>query len=198
MKKLYFSVIVLLYAFIAGCVVQSVTPYYSEESKIELPELDGKWKLIQIENENVSQEKINLWSIDETEMLIYDRKNVPAVLHIEFFKIGDMIYCDLYPESHHEKQVLNEYWLFHLFPVHLICKVEIQDKLLILKPIHYDWVLTQMDENQADLPHLKFSTDYEIILFTASSQHWQKFLSQYSQDEAAWLKNDFVVLEKQE
>ena len=53
-------------AVCAGCIVQSIHPFYTREARIALPQIVGGWTLIKSFGEDVSGRAIKPWEFSES------------------------------------------------------------------------------------------------------------------------------------
>ena len=86
------SVSVLL-IILTGCIIQSFHPFYTDKSKIALPQLNGDWDLVRAWGETAEQGS-GPWRIHDDKIKTIDDKGLTAMIHVTFFKVGDRLFCD--------------------------------------------------------------------------------------------------------
>lgn len=189
MKRL----VCLGFALLSGCVVQSFHPFYREDAKVELPQVIGEWNLIAAGSDTNVACKPWVFTKDY-ELLTYDEKNLPGKLQATFFKVGTQLLCD-FEAGEAEEGKLNPYWIFHVRPVHTVCKVQLEERQLTLTPLNFDWFKMALDAKLIDLPLLK-ARKGDHFLLTATPDQWANFLEKYGADTNAFYKNTAYILRK--
>lgn len=184
-------------AFLAGCVVQSFHPFYTEDAKVTPPGIAGAWQPMDKDNPTNNTERV--WTLTpvadgQYDFLTYD-KNRPAILKATFFRCDTNLFCDFAPDADSEK-CNNVYWFFHIRPVHSVAKVETNDAQLALIPLNFDWLRRAVLSNQVAIAHVKGDKADEL-LFTATPAEWMKFLQQYGNDTNAFPVKDALSFRRQ-
>lgn len=192
LKVLIFPLLAV--SILSGCIVQSFYPYFTDKNKIETPEsVKGEWKLLKTWKFSTSTDQtkekdianILPWMFNDDELIAYDENNLPGKFKITFFRVETDLYCDTCPESLEEKKV-NQDWLNHVMPVHLLCKVIIEKDILKLSPLDYEWISNSIKNKELKLEHLEHYKENDWFLFTSQPEDWEKFLEQYGNNEKAF------------
>src|ERR1700690_2675549 len=116
--------------FIPGCIVQSLNPYYKKESVAIVPGISGEWRLL---DEKGSPGPGRPWVFTEDKVLAYEKNVAEGKLKATYFRIGESIFLDTVADEPGEGT--NKWWTMHVFPVHVVAKVVINDNRLTLIPI---------------------------------------------------------------
>ncbi len=194
MNKLIYPLLAFILIFsLSGCFVQSLHPFYTDDLKVEIPQVLGKWKLIKSLDEDISEANINLWTFNEEKIECYDAKNNYSEIKVAYFKINDNYYVDCMADDPDEDRI-NEYWLSLVSPVHSVCKVELKNDTLKLIPIDYNALETLLKGKKLDLEFLAKTDEDAILLFTAKPKQWVEFLKEYRDDKKVFNEENEIVL----
>jgi hypothetical protein len=161
---------------LTGCIVQSLNPYFTKESICTIPGIAGEWTLL---DEQGKAQSLKPWVFGSDKVLTYDKNGAQGVVDVVYFSIGKTFFLDTIANGPEEES--NKWWAMHLFPVHVVTKVEIHDNRLTLIPIDYAWLEKALKNGGVKLPHV-LQKDEDFILFTATSDEWMAFLKKYSHD----------------
>ena len=159
---------ILLAALLTGCVVQSFYPFYTDNSKVAMPQLAGEWDLIKSSGEEVSNKNIKPWVFTGDEILAMNENHATGQIQTVYFKVGTQVYCDSIAGE--PKGEINEYWYFHHRPLHTVSKVDIKDDVLTFRLLDYEWFKKALDSKQINLPFLTPAEKDSIPLLTASPE----------------------------
>lgn len=165
---------------LAGCIVQSIYPFYTKESISEIPGIEGEWSLL---NDNGKPQPVKPWSFSKNKILANDEHGTQGTLKAVYFKAGGSFFLDTTAED--PSKETNEYWTMHVFPVHIVTRVDINENKLTLTPVDLSWLEKAMETGGVDLPHIMQKEDNSLI-FTASAEQWMVFLKKYSNDKDAF------------
>ncbi|MCK4694189.1 MAG: hypothetical protein KAT74_00430 [Candidatus Cloacimonetes bacterium] len=194
MKKYFLFLLALLF-ILSGCVVFSLEPFFTKSNKIMTPEnIIGEWIPVTLEGNDVSGQDINLWKFRNDKVISYDKKNIAGEINITFFKVNDQLFCDTQAESP-DNEKLNQYWLYHLYPFHSLCKVSYQNDTLTFLPLNYEWIKGNVKEGKIKVPFVEWKSE-DTILFTATSEQWESFIKEYSDDQEAFSEEFTFVFRK--
>jgi len=195
MKKIIsFLSITIILLLAAGCLVQSLSPYYTDENKIPMPEsLKGYWELVKEQGEK--RDNITPWIIKDGIMTVYDENNVSGRLKIVFFKVGENLYSDTIAETPEENKV-NQIWLQHTMPMHILCKVINSGDDLQFIPISYKWIDEAIKEKKLALSYVEHPSEDNWPLFTAPAKDWEKFLTRHGNDQEVFSPKLAYVLKR--
>jgi len=175
---------------LAGCVVQSLTPFYDESSVIKMPQITGRWRLVTDAGKDVRKKQIKPWIIRDGTAEVFDEKGVGAPLKITFFRIKSTTFVDITAGALKEKEVkLNLWWLFHVVPVHTVCKVISQENRLLLIPLDPHWVRQAGTTAARSLPHIQPMKGEDLDVYYPASAVWMKFLKDHRRNDKAFPGN---------
>ena len=174
-----------------GCydnVVHSLQPFYTKETLVTLPQLNGKWVLVESAGEDVCDEKINPWIFQDNEIQIFDEYGVSSSLEVHYFKIDDSVFMDT-TVSEVDETKRNFFWVFHMLPVHIVSKVKITNNYLRIIPLSFE---TPGKHKIISLPYTKLE-GIDIHVITATSKKLVDFLQKYKNDKELFDdENEFV------
>lgn len=159
---------------LAGCFIQSLNPFYTNESRTELPQIAGKWQLVneKSEQENEKVKKITPWEISQDKMTTYNEKNLSSEIETVYFKVGSNVFVDA--TAGEPKQ--NEYWCAGVHPVHTIGKVELEGDKLIIIPADYNVLKKMVEEGKASLKFVEPVEKNNIVIYISKPEEWIEFL----------------------
>ena len=189
----------VLLLFLSGCVVQSFGPFCSDQSLIYLKEVTGQWSLQTDYGDNVRTNAIRPWvfsgeSATNCKLLAFDKQNNGATFEARFFKLGNNVFVDVFPKDFADDAKVNAYWAWTVYPTHTVCKVELTDDKLTLKPLDYDWLKKNLDQHKVSLPYIGKLDDW--VLFIASPEQWEAFLAKQSTNTEAFVEKHAFLLKK--
>ncbi len=119
---------------LAGCIVQSLHPYYTKEAVCTIPGIEGQWTL---SGKNNKDKLLKPWVIRGGKIMTYDEKGAPGLLAAVYFRVGDSFFLDTIAEEPPEGAT-STWWTMHLLPVHVVTRVDLHDNTLTLTPMDYD------------------------------------------------------------
>ena len=221
--KLYLCLLILLSSIFTGCIedpVQSLTPFYTEDAVVQLPQLEGEWLSFLALDDDVSPMNIKPWIFEDSKIKIFDENRQMSVARIYFFQIEDSLFVDivmanfnldLFDDDNDEDTLASDvkllphfmftFWsMFHWRPVHIVYKVQIDEDntSLVLTPLSFDWLEKIVEENP-DLISLIEQSDPNspLPLSNATSETWMLLLEKYRHEEKAFPSDQmFKVLLK--
>ena len=86
--KIKLLLIVLFSCFcFTGCIVQSINPYFTENSVLEYPDVEGEWILVKEYGEDIRDMEVKPWTIEDGLIQAYNQKDVKSELKATFFKV---------------------------------------------------------------------------------------------------------------
>ena len=175
------SVCILLgMLLLSGC-VQSLNPFYTDDAKVATPELNGKWTMLGDDGRPKSQKD---WVFEDARIMTYSEKGGAGILVATWFKVDGQLYIDTTADSL-ESETVSDWWVFHVMPVHILCKVERGDGKLTFKPLSLDWMKQALTNDAVSLPVVKGKED-DMVLFSAEPEQWMQFLKQQGTNEDAF------------
>jgi len=175
--------LILIMLFLTGCVA-SIEPFYTEETVINMPELYGKWLKL---NEDGTPVIEHPWEFEENEVLTFDDQGREGVLKVTYFKINQNVFIDSYVSHLPE---VNEYTEVHLYPLHRVSKVELENNRLTIKHLNLGWFQNYIKEN----PSSWIVKNESSLVLNASPEDWVKFLEEYGSSEEAFPKDEKMEL----
>jgi hypothetical protein len=190
MKRVLPIVVIL----VAGCIVQSFHPFYTEKSKVVLPQLNGEWDAVKLWGDAVKETNILPWQISTNQIVAYNGESGPAPIRVAFFKLGGQLFCD--STAGDNDKMSSSYWTWHLRPVHTVSKVETNRDLLTFRPLDLDWLTNLIATGTVLLPHVSRIEDDHWPLFTATPADWEAFLAAYASDTNAFPDMHIFVLKR--
>lgn len=97
-----------------------------------------------------------------------------------FIQLGEETYLDMYlPNFETQKPFAKN----HLYPVHSIWKVELDENTLLIFPFNSKWMRDLIENNQVRIKHEKTE---QGLLITASTDELQQFVKKYGTDSRAF------------
>ncbi len=167
-------------AFLAGCVVTSVYPFYTDKDLTFEPALAGQWTKTQDEKESWAFEQEGQKGYRLT-LVSGDKTNV---IQAHLFKLRGETFLDLYgtdlmPETQPPP-----------IPSHLLLRVFQLTPTIKLAAMNHEWLGGELEKNPKAIRHHQIkaggdSKDYRLVL-TAETPELQKFVIKYLGSEEAW------------
>lgn len=190
MNRLNIILLMALLTFLGGCVL-SREPFYTKESVIEMPILDGKWQEVDSHDKPKDGKP---WELHGHKIITYgDPNGLPGTLDVTYFKIGGLIFADTIPS---DNPGLNEFQAYHLIAGHIVSRIKIEDNRLTVSPLNFDgdWCNVFIKEHR--LASCVVINEYKTFVTNASSKDWVAFLEKYGTDEGAFTENILVFIKK--
>jgi hypothetical protein len=196
-------VLLLLLTFYAGgCVVPSLHPFYTDETKTETPpSILGEWQLINDPFNEISPtntaaiNRIKPWVFDDSALLTHDPTNNASTLEATFFTVNNQLYCDLVAGPLEDDAAgINVYWLFHVIPVHALCKVEQKKDRLAFWSLQPEWVDDAIEKKTLSISRVDAGEPDHV--YTASSAEWTAFLKKFAKSEGIFGEEPVIVLKR--
>lgn len=184
MKKIAFFALVAVAGLLAGCVVTSVCPFYTEPDLVFEPALVGDW----IKQGNDSENEI--WKFEKSGdaayrfTLIEERK--ATVMEAHAFKLQGQLFLDI---ASIDRDI-------HVIPPHYLLKVTQLSPTLQMAELNNDWLKDLLAKDPAAIPHHLVKSgdkpeDLRVVL-TADTPELQKFVLNHLKTEGAW-KDSFEL-----
>jgi hypothetical protein len=187
--SLFFLPIIIVFA-LAGCVVHSISPFYTPDVVIEMPDIYGQWML----RESVFKEGTGKpWTFSKDSIIIPGDKGLPDMLSARFFKVNDTIFLDTVAAEPREDVSL--WWTLHISPMHTVSKVVAGEDTLRIIPLNASWLEEAVKNRMFVVAHV-WHEEQKTYLFTASSAEWAEFLKKYGSDPRAFPETDAFVFER--
>ena len=174
----------LLSLIVSGCYVQSINTFYTEDARIDLPELTGEW-LSEIQmGDSVTNKQITPWTFTTNTVSTYDPENAYSQLDATYFMVDGTYFMDSTAGQPQEGggNCGNYYWFSGITLVHTLCKLEINTNSLTMTPLNLEWFTKRIDEGKLNLPYVKSDYKDSNYIFTATPEDWIAFLKIYKDD----------------
>jgi hypothetical protein len=194
----------LLMLLCTGCFVQSITPFYTASSIIAMPQIPGTWQLLKENSNRPLKTLVNAWIIRATvadsrdapssfyEVTAFDSNNREGKLNVVFFAIGGETYCDVTAIKVPEP---NRYWDVNMCPLHTLCKVELNDDVLVLRMLSRDWMEKAVTAKEVTM-NLFHRVQFGPVLLIATSEEWKAFLEKFGKTEGVFSKERLFELKR--
>lgn len=149
--KIVPMVALLSLMFVAGCVVQSLYPFYTDKTKIATPpDILGHWEPIKGEEEGGKP-----WLFSEGAITSY-HKGVELTQLAVFFKVDDVLFVDVSAQEPLFNALEESMWKnAHLLSVHQVYKVVTNRNEMTLYPLDLEWVEKQLESGAVKLSYHK-------------------------------------------
>ncbi len=183
----------VLFILLAGCIVQSFYPFYTDRSKVTMPQLQGEWDAVVAFGEKQEATNIPPWQFTGDQIWAYDPNALRSRIHVTFFTVGKQLFCDSIAAD--TTETTPWYWAWHTRGVHTVTKVETNADLLTFRPLDLDWLTNSIATGKVSLPYLTQPGDV-WPLFTAKPADWEKFLTKYANNTDAFPTNHIYVLKR--
>jgi hypothetical protein len=164
----------------SGCIVQSVDRFYTEASVCTIPSIAGEWRLLDDKGSPLPGKP---WIFRDDKVVTYEKNGAPANIKATYFSVGDAFFMDSTADE--PTDGANHWWTMHVFPVHVVSKIEIQGNRLTLTPVDYRWLEKTLKDKRITLSHIRLK-EGDSMLFTASPEEWSAFLKKYALDRAVF------------
>ena len=206
MKKLRLIILFFIASlFFTGCFLQTVHPLVEPENSILIPGLEGRWfdddtRWTFINDISRFPELSPVFEGDPEQEEDSEFKNAYLVLYENLedvnsdtalfvgsvTKLNGFYFLDLelWAKSLDElENTENTFVDSHLFPVHTISKIRVDDEGLKLEFFKSSFIKELITSNRVRIKHEKVKDD---ILITASTEELQKFVEKYADDKEAF------------
>ena len=184
----------ILAVLLAGCIVQSFHPFYTDKSKVALPQLNGEWDAVTAFGEKVDATNSPPWHISSDQIIAYDSDSLSSKVEVVFFKLSGQLFCDSTAGDIGDSKT-PEYWAWHVRRIHTVTKVETNCDLLTFKPLDIDWLTNGIAAGRVSLSCLTQRGD-NLPLFTATPADWERFLARYAKNPDAFPTSHIYVLKR--
>lgn len=182
--------LVLCVLLLSGC-VQSLNPFFTDDAKVAMPELNGRWTMLGDNGQPKAQKD---WVFEDGRIMTYSEKGGAGILVATWFKVGGQLFVDTTADSV-EPGVISDWWVFHVMPVHILCKVEQNGGKLTFRPLSLDWTKNAATNGLTALPFVR-GRDGDMTLFSAEPQQWMDFLKQQATNDEAFAGDNACTFER--
>jgi len=163
-------------AVLAGCIVTSVSPFYTQSDLVSEPAILGNW----INQKNTNE----VWSFERNGDLAYrftlieERK--ATVMEARAFKLRGQLFLDVFSL---EQDI-------HTIPAHYLMKVTDLTPALRMSELNHQWLANLLDTDPKALAHHFVRTgtnpqDRRVVL-TAATPELQTFVLKHLNNPDAW------------
>lgn len=174
-------------AMLAGCVVTSVCPYYTQKDLVLEPVILGNWTNVKNANETWRFEQIGYLAC----RLTLTEPSKETVMEAYAFKLQGQLFLDIFSLEQD----------YHVIPAHYLLKVSQLAPTMRLSDLNDVWLKLLVAKDPTVLRHHFVQSgdkpgDRRIVL-TGNTPELQKFITSHQTTEAAWndafeLKRDFT------
>ena len=187
----------LLCVFLSGCYVQSLNKFYTEDLKVDLPQIYGEWESVIHMGEDVSDKKISPWIFSADTIETHDEDNKYSELEVTYFGIADKLFLDFTAgePTKGSADFKNFFWGAGVTLTHSLCQVSFADGALVLIPLNLEWFEGRRKKDELGLSFVKADKDSNTI-FTASAEQWVSFLQEHASDGGVFDENHKFVFKK--
>lgn len=178
MRSLKISLALGFVLLIAGCIVSSLYPLFTEKDLVFDPSLLGTW-VGQNEDDTLLFQDGGEKAYD----LTYISEGQGLKFEVHLVKLGELKFFDVYP------QLDKEHDAYHLIPAHTIWRVQKDQDIIRVAWLDQSWVKEKIAKKEIVIPHQLVE---DRIILTASTEELQKFVLKYA-DEAFSDFNEFKL-----
>lgn len=172
---------VILPVILSGCYFQSFHPFYTDDLIVEIPAINGNWRLVNKGYKNVAENYPQAWVFTQDEIVTFE-SNVSSVLDANYFAVGNVTFVDLMPAEPGKDKGPNAWWTIHIVPVHTVWKVDLSGDSLSLALLDGEWVKKMLEEKKLSLSTVAIDDEGLQNVLTSSSEELVLFLKQYGED----------------
>jgi hypothetical protein len=176
-------------AILTGCVVTSVSPYYTEKDLVTEPALLGNW--------TNSKKPDQTWKFEQTDQFVYrltlTEPSTTTVLEAHAFKLEGQPFLDIF-------SIERDY---HVIPAHYLLKIEQTDPSLKFTELDDTWLKTFLAHKPTAIPYHILEnpsnpSDSRIVL-TGDTPELQSFVLRHLKTPGAWkdafeLRREMVLI----
>ena len=188
MNKITLRTLAALTIALAGCVVTSVYPFYTDTDLVFDPALVGQW--VGVEKDGTTKDKLEFKKNGDKEYVVALEENHfledKYVAHL--FKLKEQLFLDFCPLERHDPDFI---------PVHQIMKITVTGTRMKTIGIKYDWLTQLLTQNPHALRHVvtKNPKDAngkaeEHVVLTATTKELQEFVLKNLDTKDAWTEPD--------
>jgi hypothetical protein len=174
LKRIGLWVVVGVSLVLAGCVVPSVYPFYTDSQVVFDGTLVGAWV-------KIGGNGTNAWTFEksgdkEYKLVISDEKG-PYEYSTHLFKFDSQTFMDCVPAQKVSGDLPG-------IPSHYLLKVEQIQPVLKWSTLNYKWVSEFLEKNPGAVPHTVAyanpdDTNSEYVILTAETKELQKFVHKH-------------------
>lgn len=155
----------LLAVVLSGCLtVQALNPFYTEQTRIPLPELEGEWFKYEADHPNRTPTIKSTFVFHRDgkgyRLRCYENKGQEDFVVVPF-RVGTNTYIDFLQKTN---------------DVHALYRVAFQGRTLSWNELDGDWLTNSIASGESKLPPPDRDESSNLV-FRASSQQWTDFLA---------------------
>lgn len=153
---------------VAGCVVSSLHPLFTDKDLAFDPTLLGTWA-------GVDEDDTLVFNSGEGKAydLTYVAEGQGLKFKVHLVKLGELQFFDVYPK------VGKDHDAFHLLPAHTFWRIERDGDVLHTAWLDQGWVEDKISKKEIIIPHQLVE---DRLILTASTDKLQEFVLKYSDD----------------
>jgi hypothetical protein len=185
---------VCVMAMMSGCIGLSLYPIYTAKDLIFEEDLLGTWTGDEVHAMTFEKAGDKSYSVSVKE----EEDGDLAKFEGHLIRIGDALFIDLYPDT--EPGVDNGFYMLHLAPLHSFTRIAVEDDLLTMAFINFEWLAKELAKEDVALRHVTLD---DIPILTAEAKDVQAFLQANVKNADAYgdsmeLKRDAVVASEED
>lgn len=185
--KLRLCVPFLALAILSGCIVQSINPYFTDDMRIKLPDIQGKWQMV--DKDSKDNQKVKPWEFGDDEIMTWDEDQAGSPVEAAYFKVGGTYYMDCMPGKSLGQTDINSYAGMTLIPAHVLMKVELSGDKLVLTPLDIENVIKLTENGTKILKAVKGVGKNSNMIFVSEPSEWVEFLKTNEDNKEIFLSN---------
>lgn len=197
MKALKTVAISCLFLILAGCVVFSFYPLYTEKDLFPNDILTGKWvdsdsAVWIFEHPLIDKNIPGIFDTTSYVLSLTDKESKESRFNVHIIKLNGNYFLDFYLDEYFNGAA-PDLAAFHLLPVHTFAKLSAGENELKINWFDQNWLEKGLRENKIRIRHEKSS---ETILLTAKPAELQKFVVKYANTAEAFKDGLEVILRR--
>jgi hypothetical protein len=180
MKLLKFAIVPAVALILAGCVVTSVYPFYTQKDLVFEPGLVGHWIKVEDKNESwkFTKAATNAYQLTQTS------EGQTNVMQAHLFKLRGQMFLDLFAPDQDVGGCPPA------IPSHLLLRVFELSPKVRLAPINHQWLGDLLDKDPKAVKNQILQTgakpDDRRVVLTAETVELQAFVIKHLKTEEAW------------
>ena len=182
-KKLFTPLALAAALLLAGCVVTSIYPYFTDKDVVFAPELVGAWQDVEPDHSEKEFWKFEKSGDKNYKFTVQDGDKA-TTLDAHLFKLKSQIFLDACPDQRPDD----------LIPPHYLLKMTFTATNLQYSAMDYEWLEKHLTENPGALRHHLVSQDpndpeKKRLILTANTAELQSFVLKHLTTEGAFSKS---------
>jgi hypothetical protein len=190
------AIIVISAAIIlAGCLMKSIHPFYSEEKVVFDRSLIGTWTdqdsgLWQFSQYVIKQGFGTLDTVSNSYLVkLWDKESEASYFNVHLFELKGVKYLDFYPIM--KKVIEDDFYSAHILPLHSIAKLDFEkDSMIHIRWYNEEWINKLIQKEQVIISHQKVVDEGDTtLLITADTKDLQQFFIEHGSDSNAFMSD---------